>query len=57
MTRLITTILSSFPAIAFMLLPLSNAGNTSDPEKFQSLFVINDPMGNRSYYAEMELIY
>ena len=57
MPRFIKAILSSFPVAAFILIPILNAGNKSDPVKLQSLFSINDSTGANSIDAEIELIY
>jgi len=53
----IKAILSSFSAAAFILVPLSYAGNKSSPVKFQELFTVNDSTGTVSPDAEMESIY
>jgi hypothetical protein len=56
-SRFIKAILSSFPAAAFLMLPILNAGNKSGSEKIQSFFSTNDSTGTNSFEPEMELIY
>jgi hypothetical protein len=57
MSRFIKAILSSFSAVAFILVPLLNAGSKSGQQSFQSLITINDSTGADSADAEMEMIY
>ena len=57
MPRLIKAILSSFPAAAFLILPLLNTGNKSVPEKFQSIFDLSNPVETKSIEQEIDLVY
>lgn len=57
MPRLIKAILSSFPAVAFLILPLLHAGSKPVPEKFQSIFDLTNSSGIRSFEKEIDLIY
>ena len=57
MPRLIKAILSSFPAAAFLILPLFNAGNKTIPEKFQSILDLSNSSVIRSYDDEINFIY
>ena len=57
MSKFIKAIVSSFPAAAFLVLPLLNAGSKSTTAKFQTFFSESDSTGISLYEPEMELIY